>query len=527
MMQKIPNYILFRYFSIAIIVGIALASFIVLDWQRSWQTLLVAILLLGILAILMRLFNLRFLPSTAVIIIIIIFGAARYYQHHNNIEMVSRNVKNGNADIEATIVSDPEISSTRQSMIVKIDNVKYKSNESAQEYNYKIFAQTYLDPYPEYSYGDKLSIIGCIKDPKITPTFNQEKYLKPKRVTKIIECFPQVEKTGKEITVKTVLIGGLYNIREEIDKSIARSYSEPYASLASGLILGGSKKMSEGLQDAFSRTSLTHIVALSGYNVTIIIAVITGLLIGAIGRKKSFYVGIALVLLFILMTGAASSIIRAGIFSLLIIYGRTIGRRGNQTNILLLTAIIMLVINPYLLRYDMGFQLSFLAFTGLIYLAPVLRNIARRVLKREMPDITSVLWDTLAAQLMVLPTILYNFGTISYIAPLANMAVLWIVPLAMAASALTAIVGLMYLPLGHVFGFITQIILKYIIFVVEKFSSFKYAATNISVKNPIIPISIYLIIVITSSYILKKGEIKKYLVSKIKLLADKYEEMGI
>ncbi|OGD63820.1 hypothetical protein A2215_02815 [Candidatus Berkelbacteria bacterium RIFOXYA2_FULL_43_10] len=528
MKQKTPKYILFRYFAIAIILGIAIASFVELDWQRSGLILVIIMCELLTLATLLVIFRIKYLPAIIILLLFMALGGARYYSNQDKIINASKQIINGDSVLEGVVVNNPEINSNRQTIILKIETQSGESADENIKIDKKVLAISYIEPYPEFRYGDRLSVEGCVNDPKITPTFNQENYLKPKGVTKVIECFPKAEKLGGESGIKFQLFGGLYSISKNIDKSLRKSYSEPYASLASGLILGGSKKLPENIKESLSRTSLTHIVALSGYNVTIIITALTFLLSTKAGPKRSFYLGSILVVIFILMTGAASSVIRAGIFSLLIIFGRTIGRKGNQGNILLLAALVMLIINPYALRYDLGFQLSFMAFLGLVYLSPVLRTLAGRILRREIPEGFGILWDTLAAQTMVLPIILYNFGTISYIAPLANVAVLWAVPLAMGVSALTAFVGLVFSPAGRVFAYITQIVLEYIIFMVERFSNFKYAASEISIKNIFFPVTIYIIIVAVVAYIkYKKTGIKKMALRLSNYIVERYEKMDI
>jgi competence protein ComEC len=528
MEQNTPKYILFRYLAIAIIAGIAIASFVELDWQRSSLILAVMICELLSLAAFLAIFKIKYLPAIIILILLMAVGGVRYYSNQDKIINASKRIKNGDSLLEGVVVNNPEINSNRQTIIIKIEKQSGGSEEQSVGIDGKVLAISYIEPYPELRYGDRLLVEGCVNDPKVTPTFNMENYLKPKGVTKIIECFPKAEKVDEESGIKFKIFGSLYLISRNIDKSLQKSYSEPYASLASGLILGGSKKLPENIKEALKRTSLTHIVALSGYNVTIIITALTFLLSTRVGPRRSFYLGSALVVTFILMTGAASSVIRAGIFSLLIIYGRTIGRRGNQGNILLLAALSMLLLNPYALRYDLGFQLSFMAFLGLVYLSPILKIIAGKILKREIPEGLGILWDTLAAQTMVLPLILYNFGTISYIAPLANVAVLWIVPTAMGVSALTAVAGAVFLPAGQVFGYITQIALKYIILTVEKFSNFKYAATQVSVNNALIPLALYILIAVMIAYIkYKKAGIKKLIIGLADYITERYEKVDL
>ena len=241
----------------------------------------------------------------------------------------------------------------------------------------------------------------------------------------------------------------LYSVVDVFERNLSLILPEPHASLASGILLGVRASMPDELLAELQKTGLTHIIALSGFNVTIIITVLVGSLVVYIGRKKTFVAGFFLVCLFVIMTGAAPSIVRAAIFCFLILFGKTIGKRGDQTNLLLLTALIMILVNPYLLPFDMGFQLSFLAFAGIVYLSPHIFNLIEKRAQRLLPDIIKQpLSETLGAQFAVMPLILKKFGIISIVSPLANILIVWIVPWIMFLTFVSGILSLIFLPLG-------------------------------------------------------------------------------
>jgi len=198
------------------------------------------------------------------------------------------------------------------------------------------------------------------------------------------------------------------------------------------------------------------------------------------------------------MTGASASVVRAGIFSLLLLYGKTLGRKAYQTNLLLLAAAIMLLFNSFLLADDLGFQLSFLAFAGIIYLSPLVGYIfaARRL--SILPDwLKKALVETLSAQILVFPLIIFAFGRVSLISPLTNVAVLWILPLAMLLAFFVGISGLLSLYLGKIIGFAAWPVLAYIITVANLGAKIPLAALNTSKYQINIVLLLYLFITVT------------------------------
>lgn len=322
--------------------------------------------------------------------------------------------------------------------------------------------------YPEYAFGDKLQVKGTVK--------KSNDYYFHQGVLGVVNN-PEIEKIGEggKIITKT-----LYQIRDRFEDSLNRSLSEPYASFAAGLLLGSRRNIPDSLLSDFNRTGTTHIVAVSGYNVTIIIINI-GLLLGLFSRRWRFWGSLLAILAFVVLTGAPASVVRAGLLAGLIAWGRYEGRRINILILLLFTASLMLLFNPYALKYDISFELSFLAFIGLVYFSPLFEGLK---IFRFLPEIIkSALSETLGAQLMVLPILIYNFGQLSLVSPLANVLILWLVPFSMLAVFLVGIFGLIWFPLGKISGFLGFLFLKYIIVAVEGLSKISWASLPMKVSG--------------------------------------------
>lgn len=193
--------------------------------------------------------------------------------------------------------------------------------------------------------------------------------------------------------------------------------------LAAGMLWGGSESLSRQTKEAYRRVGLLHIVAASGYNVTLVTGWILSACLIWLSRRWALGVTIVGVVVYMLIAGWQPSIIRAGIMNILAMIGLILGRERDAKWLLILTGAVMLVTNPKLIG-DIGFQLSFAATWGILWLAP-----------------KSDLGTTLAAQAMTTPLILHHFGNLSVISPLVNAALLWMVPVIMEIVAAGLVIG--------------------------------------------------------------------------------------
>ncbi|KKQ17940.1 MAG: ComEC/Rec2-related protein, partial [Berkelbacteria bacterium GW2011_GWA1_36_9] len=329
--------------------------------------------------------------------------------------------------------------------------------------------QIFVSRYPEYQYGDKLKIKGVLKEPN--------NYYFHQGILGVIYNPEVIEKNGQS---GNILTKKTYQIRDKFEESLNRSLSEPYASFAAGLVLGSKRNMPDSLMSDFNRTGTTHIVAVSGYNVTIMIIYI-GLLLGILSQKLKFWGSLIVILGFVVMTGASASVVRAGLLAGLVALGQFEGRRINMLILLLLVASLILLFNPYALKFDISFQLSFLAFAGLVYLSGPISNL--KIIKWLPKFWKLTLAETLGAQIAVLPILIYYFGRVSVVSPIVNILILWLIPLSMLAVFAIGIGGLVWGILGQVVGYIGWFLLKYIIVVVESFSKISWASLEIKTTS--------------------------------------------
>lgn len=232
---------------------------------------------------------------------------------------------------------------------------------------------------------------------------------------------------------------------------LEQTLPEPEASLAVGILLGVRRRMPTEFYNELVKTGTLHIIAASGFNVMVVGSALMAILSRLVGKMGGIAGGIVGIWLYVVLAGASASVVRAGIMGSLTLMAYYWGRPSEAQRLLWVTAGVMLLINP-LYIVDVGFQLSVAATWGLLYVQPWLQILKSKILQFSNGGvIDDYLFPTLAASVATAPVILYHFGRISLISPLANLLILPVVPLAMMLSALTLIVRpaayLLYVPL--------------------------------------------------------------------------------
>lgn len=338
--------------------------------------------------------------------------------------------------------------------------------------------------YPEYNYGDTLEIECFLQEPSNfeDSTFNYKKYLAKQNIWSICSA-PKIKVlpgNSGNLLVKTML-----HFKTKIEVNISRLWPQPDSSLMAGILYGSRSGLPKDLADNFSRTGISHVIAVSGYNVSIIIVALNGLLIYlGFFRKQSFWLLVFLIIAFVFFTGASASVVRAGVMALVTLTAQHTGRLSAIGRVLIYTCVIMLISNPYMLVWDAGFQLSFLATVGLVYLSPTIQEFFDKkfnIKNALLSGLLEVFVTTMAAIIVTLPLIMYQFGRVSLVAPLVNMLILWSIPWLMLCGFLALALSFIFFPIGQLVGWLTEFGIRYVIMVIDWFGRLGWAAIEISV----------------------------------------------
>lgn len=230
----------------------------------------------------------------------------------------------------------------------------------------------------------------------------------------------------------------LDEFRRRFAAGIQTALPEPQASFGMGLLVGQRNTLPDDMTQILKMVGLTHIIAVSGYNLTILLTAARRLM-GKQSKLASTAVAIALMLGFIGLTGASASIVRAAVISGLSLAAWYVGREVRPMVLILLAAALTAGIYPIYIWSDIGWYLSFLAFFGILMLAP---QIIRRIWgERQPPILAQVAVETLCAEIMTIPLVLFIFGQVSLIGLVANVLVTAMIPFAMLLCFIAGVVG--------------------------------------------------------------------------------------
>ncbi len=348
--------------------------------------------------------------------------------------------------------------------------------------------------YPQYDYGDVLKINGKLKTPSVFEEFDYKNYLAKDKIYSVM-YWPKIEIAERH--KGNNLYQTLFRFKNKMTESIEKIMPFPEASLLEGLILGNKQIFSQDLKDSLNITGTSHIVAVSGMNIVILSNILMFVLIGlGLWRNQAFYFVLVLICLFIIMVGAPASAIRAGIMSSILLFANKIGRLSNASRIMIFAGAIMLALNPLLLRFDIGFQLSFLAVLGLIYIKPILDGwLAKLIKKSELSGILQIITTTIAAQIAVLGILIYNFGRISFISPIVNVLVVPLLPLVTAIILVFSGATFIWSFLGKILVWPAYFATTYILRLIEWFSKIPFAAKEVSNVHWIWLLAYYILLI--------------------------------
>jgi competence protein ComEC len=346
----------------------------------------------------------------------------------------------------------------------------------------------------EVSYGDIVEVKGILETPEnfitnVGKEFNYKRYLANQDIYYILQnASLLVISSGNGNKIKSIL----FKIRDSFMLNIEKIISPPRSGLANGLILGARGGFDEETREEFINTGTIHIVALSGYNVTIVAEGVMKILGLFLSQALSIFFGIFVIFLFIIMTGASSTAVRAGIMATILLFARLTGRNYDAGRALVIAGLLMITYDLRTIT-DISFQLSFLATGGILFLTPKvilwLKYIPIRFKIRELVA------TTISATISVLPILLYITGIFSVVSIPANILILPIIPFAMLFSFLTGILGFISANLSLPFGYISHLLLSYILSIIHFFASLPFASVHTKTFPLVLVILIYIYLI--------------------------------
>jgi competence protein ComEC len=468
------------YLCIAWLAGIGLAAPLGLPLAAS----LLAGILFFLFAFTVKKFRIPFLCLA-----IFLFGGARLSaaQPKPGPEFIGAYIGTP-ADFEAVLEEDP-LPGGRFRVRARVVRVILDAGDEILNLDGAILLEFRAPPGDaELRYGDRVRLSGVLGPPPVIQGFDYALYLARQGIYGILSD-PAVRSVAHGEA--SPVLAALFAYRRRALETLKNLFSEPECALLAGILLGEESSIPVTLKDAFSRTGTSHIVAISGFNISIIAGIFLSFTKRLPRRIPGMMAAILGIALYTVLVGAAPSVVRAAIMGGMAMLARQLGRRSHGLTSLALTGVVMTVIFPWML-WDIGFQLSFAATLGLILYADPLQGGVERLLLNRLPkdkarDAASALGEimlmTIAAQITTLPVLLLYFNNLSLSAFLVNPLVLSVQPLVMVGGGLALLLGTVFTPAGQAVAWMGWAPTAYTIRVVEwgaTFSSLSLPTGSIS-----------------------------------------------
>jgi len=361
--------------------------------------------------------------------------------------------------------------------------------------SYKILL--YLDRYPEYRPGQTLAVKCRLERPTPIEDFRYDRYLALSQIYYL--CYrPQ---TITLLPAQTWRYW-LFQIKIFYSNSFNQSFPEPEATIARAMMLAERKELSQDLNTQFSRAGLSHVMAISGMNMTLLVGALQAVAL-ALSWKRSFTLGLALTVLslYIVIIGFQASAVRAAVMAGILLLSQVVHRQYDPWYVLIVVAAILTAINPLSLMYDIGWQLSFLALAGLIFW--------QQRFERWLGFLPvafgcrSVAAASLAAQVFTWPLLVYYFQTFSTIFLLTNVLALPAVDIIMVFTLVAPFIW--WLPvIGVVIKTGILFLLRWLLTVCTVGSSLPFAAVSVVRLAFFWYLLVYFSLIIITWYVTRK-----------------------
>lgn len=441
------------------------------------STLIIALVTIGIICLLI--FRNKKILLLSIFMLGVAFGLLRFAVQIDEQSSTVLDIfadKEQVVELHGKIINDPIRYISYTELVVDID---YIASDFSEPLPIKTRVLVKTDIYSDYEYGQKILVAGKPEKPGSFATetgriFDYQSYLAKDQI------FYTMSFADSEIldSGDSSIQRSLFRLKHFFLDRIYRLIREPESGLLTGILFGEKSGLGNDWEGKFRIVGLMHIIVLSGYNVSLVIQLMLKTLIVLPLRIRALLaiLGIAG---FALLVGAGPTVIRASVMAVFIVIAEMMSVKYNITRALYVAGVVMILINPRILYFDISFQLSFLATYGLIVLTPWLTEKFK-----FLPHIFAIRESavaTIAAQIMVLPILLYHIGEFSVISPVVNVLVLFAVPYAMFFGFITALIGPVVGILGQALGLITTYLLQYQLWIVDIFAGFQYSSIHVPV----------------------------------------------
>lgn len=450
--------------------------------------------------------NKKYLKVIIIIIMTIIISSTETIYLNNRYDNINENLNAKSIKLIGTICS--QIEETDYKYIVTIKTEKRYKNVKMIIYFNKDKVEL-----EKLTYGNEIVIAGKYNEPdgrRNYKGFNYKEYLKTKEIYGIIECESEVQVVKiKNLNFIQLAINNLsIKIQQNLDKILLKDTKD----LAVGILLGVSSDIDSEVKQNFRDCNLSHMLAISGSHLTYLILGLNLLLNKKIlGIRKCKVITIIIIIIFMLIVNMSSSIVRAGICTIISILGTLIYRKSDSYTAIAISLLFSLIKNPFSL-FNIGLQLSYLATLGIIIFYTMLSKIKISEGKLKKYIIENII-STLSANILILPITTYYFNTIPTNFLLSNLVTGPVLGISLIFELITVFISFISIKLAQIPGAVVNVCL----ILLTKITKIISKIPNITVVTPKIAsvILIYIIILNVWLYTNKKNIYKNLKISRL------------
>lgn len=303
--------------------------------------------------------------------------------------------------------------------------------------------EIWTERYPEYHYREKIEVVGKVKIEPIVkfPLLTLDRYLIE------VENIASIT-SGEDKNIKGMAI----RLRIRMLKTFERIFPQTLDGIVAGVVLGDKSLIDEGFWQKLQQTGTLHIMVASGMNIAMFSQGLLSFFLLFFKRRQAIYCLGIVIWFYSIMTGLAPPMVRAATMASLIYLGGIFGKETEGGRILFLTGLLMIFVNPTLV-FEIGFQLSFMATAGLVYLQPKLKKVGSVSLIKRLMQLDNFS-SSLASLIATLPILLLNFGQLNLLSPLINLIILWTIPFILQIGMAIGILGLVWIKLAELASYL-------------------------------------------------------------------------
>jgi competence protein ComEC len=451
----------------------------------------------------------RFIFSPQFFLLILVsftLGAARFQVSQPDLHSPEFIAFYNDADKEVRvlglIIKPPEEQDNRLVLRVRVEGVQPYGESMFTPVRGLMVAR--VSNEDDWEYGDRIMLRGELETPPEFEDFSYRAYLAQQGVYSYMRS-ARIYRTSSG--GGNVILRAIYAYKKHALSTLYRLWPDPEASLLAGILLGVESGIPDDVDQAFRDTGTSHIIVISGFNITIIIGLLVGVFSrvfggGQTGVRRAAVIALTGIAAYTVLVGGDAAVVRAAVMGATAVFASLVGRRQDGLNTLAVVAGLMAAFNPQVL-WNIGFQLSFAATLGLVLYAEQLKTAFENWAARFVAVETAQKWSqpvgeyiiyTLAAQVLVLPIIIFYFQRISISSLIANPLILPAQPPVMILGGLALLAGTISYPLGQLLAWVAWPFVAYTIRVVEFLASFPGGALNLGEVSLVVVLAFYAIL---------------------------------